>query len=304
MGSESDTTRFIIFILFSSFLSSIVAGSASYDPKALDALFRYYANQTLSYHHRAGTLRRASLPSNFSGMEVSVNRLRSGSLWGRGVDSKYVKIPRSVRTLPYVKRLAIVYGNLGNWSSKYFQVPGYSLVSPVIGFEVYNYTDVTTLKDVNLTLIVTGEPISIRFPYLETKERNVTRLKCVGFRDDRSVEFKNMTERDVCVTDKAGHFCVVIPTPKPTRTWSMPEKKGRVWKWWAIAFGIGAVGVAVLVSVGVVVVKWWRERRIKHMEKESDSSVALDTLWVRGDNKMPCASMIRTQPALEHDYVP
>ncbi|GMI99000.1 hypothetical protein like AT4G23720 [Hibiscus trionum] len=296
----SDTTRFIIFIVFSSLLSSIAAGSGSYDPKALDPLFRYYANRTLANHHRTGTSRRVSLPSKFSGMEVYVNRLRSGSLWGRGVDSKYVKIPPSVTTLPYVKRLAIVYDNLGNWSTKYYQLPGYSLVSPVIGFEVYNYTDVTTLMDANLTMIVTGEPISIRFPYLETKERNVTKLKCVGFRHNGSVEFKNMTHRDVCVTEKAGHFCVVIPTP----TSSTPEKKGRVWNWWVIGFAIGAVGVAVAVSVAVAVVKWWGERKIKHMEKESDSSVALDTFWVRGDHKMPSASMIRTQPALEHDYVP
>ncbi|KAE8703658.1 GDSL esterase/lipase [Hibiscus syriacus] len=299
----SDPSRFIIFMVFSSLLSLIVCGdgggSRSYDPKALDALFRYYANQTLNDHRRTGILRRVSLPSNFSGMEVSVNRLRSGSLWGRGVDSKYVKIPPSVRTLPYVKRLAIVYDNLGNWSSEYYQVPGYSFVSPVVGFKLYDNTDLTTLTDRNLTLIVTGKPISIRFPYLETKEKNVTGLKCVGFGKNGSVEFKNMTKRNVCVTEKAGHFCVAIPTPKPK-----PEEKGRVWKWWVIGFAIGVVGLAVLVSVGVVTLKWWRERKIKDMEEESDSSVALDTFWVRGGHKMPFASMIRTQAAIEHDYVP
>ncbi|GMI69596.1 hypothetical protein like AT4G01140 [Hibiscus trionum] len=298
----SDTSRFIVFMVFSSLLSSVIGGGGSgYDPKALYALFRYYANQTLAIHHRTGTLSRVSLPSNFSGMEVSVVRLRSGSLWGRGVNSEFVKIPPSVRTLPYVKRLAIVYDNMGNWSSKYYHVPGYSLVSPVIGFEVYDYTDLTVG---NSTLNVTGEPISIRFPYLDMRVKDVTRLKCVGFGDDGSVEFKNMTERDVCVTENAGHFCIVIPALTPSLPPPMLEKKGRDWKWWVIGCVIGAVGLVVSVSVGVVVLRWWRKRKIKDMEKESDSSVALDTFWVRGDHKMPCASMIRTQPALEHDYVP
>ncbi|XP_039004140.1 uncharacterized protein LOC120131138 [Hibiscus syriacus] len=186
----SDTSRFIILMVFSSLLSSIVCGgsSGSYDTKALDALFRYYANQTLNEHRRTGILHRVSLPSNFSGMKVSVDRLRSGSLWGRGVDSKYVKIPPSVRTLPCVKRLAIVYDNMGNWSSEYYHVP--------------------------------GKPISIRFPFVETKEKNVTRLKCVVFGKNGSFVLKNMTKRDVCVTEKAGHFCVVTRTKS-----SKPEKE-------------------------------------------------------------------------------
>ncbi|KAK8509658.1 hypothetical protein V6N13_093514 [Hibiscus sabdariffa] len=286
-------------MVFSSLLSSVIGGGSGYDPEALNALFRYYANRTLAIRHRAGTSSRVSLPSNLSGMEVSVVRLRSGSLWDRGVESEYVKIPPSVRTLPYVKRLAIVYDNLGNWSSKYYHVPGYSLVSPVIGFEVYNYTDLTVG---NSSLSVTGESISIRFPYLETGEKNVTPLKCVGFRDNMSVEFKNMTERGVCVTEKAGHFSIVVPFSPPPP--SMPGKKRREWKWWVIGCGIGAAGLVVSVSVGVAVSRWWRKRKIKDMEKESDSSVALDTFWVRGDHKMPRAPMIRTQPALEHDYVP
>ncbi|KAE8726120.1 Detected protein of unknown function [Hibiscus syriacus] len=289
-----------------SLLSSIVCGSSvRYDPKELNALFRYYANRTLSNHRRAGTLSQVSLPSNVSGMEVSVVRLRSSNLWGRGIDSKYVKIPPSVRTLPYVKRLAIVYDNLGNWSSKYYHVPGHSLVSPVIGFEVYNYTD---LMVGNSTLNVTGGSISIRFPYLKTKENNLTRLKCVRFRNNGSVEFKNVTERDVCVTESTGHFCAVIPYSSPPPPLplspSMPEKNMSIWKWWVIEFALGAVGLVVSVSVGVTVLRWWRKRKIKDTEKESDSSVALDTLWVREDHKMPCASMIRTQPALEHDYAP
>ncbi|XVF22442.1 hypothetical protein REPUB_Repub12eG0172500 [Reevesia pubescens] len=282
-------------MVFSSLLSSIVVGSDSYDPEALDALFHYYANQTLENHH-TGTLNQVSLPSNFSGMEVSVIRVRSRSLWVRGTNSSFVKIPPRVRPLPYVKRISIVYDNLGEWSSKYYQVPGYSLVSPVIGFNVYDSSNLTTLTDKMVIFSTTNESISIHFPYVEAEDKIVTELKCVEFGAGGSVEFKNMTERNVCVTGKAGHFSVVIPL--------MPQEKQRIWKWWVIGFVAGTFGLALLVSVGVISFRLWRRMKIKTMEKESDTAVALDTFWVMGDHKMPSASMIRTQPVIEHDYVP
>ncbi|XWS46175.1 hypothetical protein CRYUN_Cryun14cG0042100 [Craigia yunnanensis] len=281
-------------MVFSSLLSSIAGDSDSYDPDALDALFHYFANQTLAKHH-TGTLNKVPLPSNLSGMEVSVIRLRSGSLWGRGTNISFIKIPPRVKTLHYVKRLAIVYDNLGEWSSKYYQVPGYSLVSPVVGFNVYDSSNLTTLSDEKVTLSTTREPISIHFPYVEAKDKNVTELKCVKFGADGSVEFKNMTERNVCVTGKTGHFSVVISL--------MAEEKERIWKWWVIGFVAGTIGLVMLILVGVIIFGMGRRMKIKTMEKESDTAVALDTFWVGGD-KMPSASMIRTQPVLEHDYVP
>ncbi|MBA0688779.1 hypothetical protein Goari_006546 [Gossypium aridum] len=299
MGSDTSWFIIVVVVIIVNISSSIVGGSAdSYDPQALKALFRHYANLTLANHH-TGAEHKVNLPSNFTGMEVSVKRLRSGSLWTRGTDSIYVKIPPNVKTLPYVKRLAIVYDNLGNWSSMYYNVPGYSLVSPVIGFDVYNYSDLTMIMDGNLTLSVESELISIHFPYLKVGDKNTTLLKCVGFEPDGSVEFKNWTNNNVCKVKKAGHFCVVAEMPAVTE-----EKEGRAWKWWVIGFGIGIVGLIVLVSMGMVVMLKWRKMEITKMEKESDTSVALDTFWVRGDHKMPCASMIRTQPTLEHDFVP
>ena len=281
-------------MVFSSLLSSIAGDSDSYDPDALDALFHFFANQTLAKHH-TGTLTRVPLPSNFSAMEVSVVRLRSGSFWGRGTNFSFFKIPPRVKTLHYVKRLAIVYDNLGEWSSKYYQVPGYSLVSPVVGFNVYDSSNLTTLRDEKVTLSTTTEPISIHFPYVEAKDKDVTELKCVKFGAGGSVEFKNMTERNVCVTGKTGHFSVVIS--------SMPEEKERIWKWWVIGFVAGTIGLVMLILVGVIIFGIGRRMKIKTMEKQSDTAVALDTFWV-GGNKMPSASMIRTQPVLEHDYVP
>lgn len=295
MGSGT-SWLIIIFMVFSLLLSSVIAGggseSDSYDPDALDALFHSLANQTLMNHH-TGTLNKVPLPSNLSGMEVSVIRIRSGSLWNRGTNSSFIKIPPRVRPLHYVKRLAIVYENLGEfWSSKYYQVPGYSLVSPVVGFNVYDFSNLSKLSDEKITLVTTNEPISIHFPNVESRDVKY----CVKFGDGGSVEFKNMTEKNVCVTRKGGHFSVVALS-------SVEEEKERVWKWWVIGFAAATVGLVLLILVGVMIFVMGRRMKIKTMEKESDTAVALDTFWVGGD-KMPSASMIRTQPVLEHDYVP
>ncbi|XP_022735470.1 uncharacterized protein LOC111288740 [Durio zibethinus] len=290
----SDTSWLTIFMVFSSLLSTISGASDSHDPDALDALFHSFANQTLAKHH-TGTLNKVPLPSNFSSIEVSAVRLRSGSLWRRGANLSFVQIPPRVRTLPYVKRLAIVYDNMGNLSSKFYQVPGFSLVSPVIGFNVYDYSNLTTLSDERITLSIVSEPISIHFPYVDAEDKNVTELKCVRFGAGGSVEFENMTERNVCVTGKSGHFSVV--------TSSMAEEKRRIWKWWVMGFVAGIIGLVLLIVAGVIICGMRRRMKIKTMEKESDKAVALDTFWVGGD-KMPSASMTRTQPVLEHDYVP
>ncbi|OMP08572.1 hypothetical protein COLO4_06344 [Corchorus olitorius] len=222
MGSDRNWFIIVVFMVFSSLLSSTLGGSEdSYDREALDALFHYYANQTLAKHHT---------------------------------------------------------------------------VSPVVGFNVYASSNLTALSDKKVTLIPTDGSISIHFPYIEAEDKiNVTELKCVNFGPNGSVEFKDMTERNVCVTEKAGHFSVVTP--------SLGVKKERVWKWWVIGFVSAIVGLIVLVSAGIIGVLLVRRMKIKAMEKESDTAEALDTIWVRGD-KMPAASMVRTQPVLEHDYVP
>ncbi|PPD98700.1 hypothetical protein GOBAR_DD04284 [Gossypium barbadense] len=100
---------------------------------------------------------------------------------------------------------------------------------------------------------------------------------------------------NVCVTRTPGSFSVAAS--------SMAKKKRRIWKWWVIGFVAGGVGVVVLVLAGVAIVNTWKRKKIKTMEKESETGMTLDTVWVGGD-KMPSASMIRTEPKLEHDYVP
>ncbi|MBA0640059.1 hypothetical protein Goklo_023041 [Gossypium klotzschianum] len=244
--------------------------------------------------YQTGSLTQVSLPFNFSGMNVFVIALRSGSLWSKGINSSFIEILSKVMTLPYLKRLVVVYHNLGKWSSKYSKVPGYSLVSPVVGFNVYDSSNTTTLSNKKVTLNTTSEPISIYFSYVEAEDKNVTKFKCIKFGGGGLVKINNTTKMNVCVTKTLGSFSVAAS--------SMAKKKRRIWKWWVIGFVAGGVGVVVLVLAGVAIVNTWKRKKIKTMEKESETGMTLDTVWVGGD-KMPSASMIRTQPILEHDYV-
>ncbi|GAV72435.1 DUF1191 domain-containing protein [Cephalotus follicularis] len=291
----SDTRWHIIYVVIFSFLLNFVHGLQSYDPESLDALLHGYTNNTLS-NHPTGTLYKVSLPSNFSGMDVSVVMLRSGSFWARGTNFSVFRIPQRVIPMPYVKRLAIVYDNLGNWSSRYYQLPGYSFVAPVVGFVGYDATNVSSLGKGKLTFRIMGDPISIDYTRIMLQDYNVA-FKCVTFSDDGSVEFQNMTMPNECTTTGSGHFSVVIPSPKT------PKEDERLWKWWVIGVVAGFVALVLLVLLGITTYKLVRRKKLRNMETESDKGLAFDTMYI-GRSKMPYASMTRTQPAIEHEYVP
>lgn len=290
----------IIPVIFSLLLLSMASATRSYDPVYLQELFHSYANETLSKHH-TGYFYNLSLPSNSSGMQVSVIRLRSGEFWARGVNFSSLRIPPRVMALPFVKRIALLNENLGNWSSYYYQVPNHSLVAPVVGFSAFDASNSSTLSNEELTLIVSGDPISILFHDIVLKDKNVT-LKCVKFGAGMSVEFSNMTTPNECVTKGPGHFSVVIPfQPRPPRPPKTEEE--RSWKSWVIGFVAGFGGLVLFILVGAAIYKLVRRKMIRKMESESEKAEPLDTTWI-GRSRMPSASMIRTQPALEHEYVP
>uniref|UniRef100_A0A5B7CC26 Non-specific serine/threonine protein kinase n=1 Tax=Davidia involucrata TaxID=16924 RepID=A0A5B7CC26_DAVIN len=285
MGSQR-----IVWMMFYVLLSPLVRGMDSYNPDSLDSFIHDYANKAIK-KPRTGILYNISLPANFSGMEVSIVRLRSGSFWTRGANFSYFHIPPRIIPMPFVKRLAIVYENLGNWSSYYYNVPNYTFVTPVVGFGTYG---ASTKGSAILKLSIMGDPILVHFPRIP---ENVT-LKCVRFGTDGSVEFSNMTTPSVCIARDQGHFSIVVPSPAKKK-----KKKERFWKWWVIGFGVGVVGLVLVALVGVLIYKLVRRKRIGKMEKQSERSEALETMWV-GMSKMPSATGIRTQPMLENDYIP
>lgn len=270
----------------------------NYDSKSLSNFFHDYVNKSI-VKTQTGILYNIPLPSNFSGMDVTFVRLRSGSLRNRGANFSSFYIPPKVVPNPYVKRLAIVYENLGNWSSLYYKVPNYSLVASVVGFTVYDSPSVLGTEKLNLS--VKGKPISIWFDdYVALRGKNDT-PKCVKFSDDGGFEINNMTSNNGCIASGQGHFSIVVPS-SPHDPMILKKKK-TYWKWWLIGFGGGFVGVVLLILASTAIFKIVKRKRLRAMEKQSEQGVAFDTLWV-GASKMPSVSMVRTQPTIENDYVP
>ncbi|XP_019244313.1 PREDICTED: uncharacterized protein LOC109224184 [Nicotiana attenuata] len=119
-------------------------------------------------------------------MKLSLVRLRSRTLWKKGANFSGFSIPPKTIPVPYVKRIHIVYNDLGNLSSHYFNISGYNLLTSVIGFMVYDapshISSITNLTKIDLKPM--EQPISIEFKNLtEMKERT----KCVMFDENAAV---------------------------------------------------------------------------------------------------------------------
>ncbi|KAH0731329.1 hypothetical protein KY289_002517 [Solanum tuberosum] len=240
-----------------------------------------------------GKLYDIPLPTNFSGMESSIVRLRSSSFWRRGANFSFFKIPHRVLPWPFVKRFDIIYENLGNLSSKYYDVTNYTFVTPVIGFLAYDAR--RSRENYGMVELNTMENhILIHFPPNNDYNKN---MKCVRFVKNGTIEFSNVTMNNTCISRGQGHFAIVVPSLKPEE-----EKKGK-WKWWVIGFGVGIVGLILLIVMGILIYKCVRLKKRGNMERQSEKSEALDDVWV-GNSRMPSASGIRTQPVLENSYVP
>ncbi|PHT96925.1 Folate-biopterin transporter 1, chloroplastic [Capsicum chinense] len=57
-------------------------------------------------------------------MKLSLVRLRSRTLWENGANFSGFSIPPRTISVPYVKRINILYNDLGNLSSHYFNISG------------------------------------------------------------------------------------------------------------------------------------------------------------------------------------
>lgn len=281
---------YIIWVVFILSLSSFAQGSNHSELKSLNAFIHDYANKAL-VKPRTGIVYNISLPANFSGIEVSVIRLRRGQFWARGANFSFLNIPTRIYSIPYVTRLTILYQNFGNWSSYYYKVPGYRLVAPVVGFMAYDSSNSSIMGKSKVRFCITKDPIAFHFSHVALEEKNVT-PKCVKFSADGSFKLQNMSKPYVCNTLGQGYFSVVVPHK---------EKKGV--KIWVLGMGLGCAGLVLLGAVMVVIFRIVRNKKLRKMEKQSEKGVAFDTFWI-GGTKMPSASMIRTQPVLENDYVP
>ncbi|XP_004503649.1 uncharacterized protein [Cicer arietinum] len=269
---------------------SLTHGSNNTASESLNSLVQDFAFRSLAKHHRSqtGSLYDALLPQNLSGMDVSVVRLRSRRLWNKGANFSYFQIPPRTVSIPHVRRLAIVYQNLGNWSSHYYNLPGYSLISSVVGFMVFDASNVRDKSFRNLNLNTMGQPISIQFPTVTFMSDINSRARCVAFNGNGTFQLTEMSYPGVCHSKNQGHFSVVLPL----------EKKRRRWYTWVIGCVIGFFGLITLACVGFSSMRLLKTKKIQDTEKHTIEDMVLESRWV-GNSKMPSAAVTRTQPVLE-----
>ncbi|XP_027080901.1 uncharacterized protein [Coffea arabica] len=262
--------------------------------ESLDAILHDHAFSTL-FHGRShtGALYNASLPPNLAGMKVSVVRLRSRTLWRLGANFSNFAIPSRTLPVPYVRRLLIVYHDLGNLSTYYYNTSGYTLLTSVVGFLVYDASNLSSTSLRKLDLNPMGKPILIQFQDPESPGGTNPRAECATFGAGGNVFLSKMSSPNLCQSRSQGHFSLV------TRF----KKRPQVWKFWVIGFVLGFV---FLVSVGFIlglVLIVLTVKRTREMEREADEGEFLQTFWV-DSSKMPRASITRTHPVLENSGRP
>ncbi|XP_077239255.1 uncharacterized protein LOC143880287 [Tasmannia lanceolata] len=287
--------------------------------RSLDTLLQDYAYGAFRRPH-TGVLYDAQVPSNFTGIKISVMRLRRGSLQRKGIQSyKEFEIPVGVVVKPYVERLALIYQNLGNWSSTYYALPGYNFLAPVLGLLAYDATNISATNLPELDVNATNGPISIHFTDVRTVPSGLI-AKCVWFDLDGLPKFSDLVLSNVCLTFSQGHFSIVVtntaPVPAPALSPNLgPPSSGglnpgnvsknnstKVWKIAGPVLG----GFVALVLLGFVVLwmqRYRQNKKISEMEEQAEVGETLQMTSI-GNVRAPVARGTRTPPILENEYVP
>lgn len=245
-------------------------------------------------------------------------RLRSGSLRTRGVEGfKEFTIYPGVIEQPYVERLVLVYQNLGNWSARYYPLPGYVYLAPVLGLLAYDASNLSAKHLTELDILASGQPISVEFSDVKSAPPG-SLPKCVWFDLHGVVNFSNVVSGNRCSTVRQGHFSIVVKStapppapvsPKPSTTPPGPKHKDKEKKKdssvWIIVGSV--VGGLLLLSLLGILILWLRryqqKKRMQKMEKAAEVGEALHMATV-GSTKAPAAMVTRTQPTLETEYMP
>ncbi|KAK7321435.1 hypothetical protein VNO77_32081 [Canavalia gladiata] len=260
------------------------------------------------FNPKTGVPYDGQVPTNLTGIKVSALRLRSGSLRTRGFHRyKEFEIPIGVVDQPYVERLVFVYHNLGNWSHKFYPLPGYSYLAPVLGLLGYSGANLSASDLPELNIRASYKPILINFPDMKPAPFG-SLAKCVYFDLHGSVQFDILLPGNVCSTVQQGHFSIVVesnaPSLAPGGEVQGGGKKNRLMLRIVVPSVVG--GILLLIILGLLFggVRRVKQRtKIKKMECVADNSEILDTTSI-GNTKVPLAFGTRTKQMIEHDYFP
>ncbi|KAJ8767674.1 hypothetical protein K2173_018232 [Erythroxylum novogranatense] len=286
------------------FASARIEAQEIKSARLLDLLIRNYTFKSYDIHIRTGKIHAVRLPANFSGIVVDTASFRCGSLRRYGAQVKEFHLGVGVIVQPCVQRVVVIRQKLGyNWSSIYYDnydLPGYQLVSPILGLLAYHVGNGMNFSDSLELRIHAGEaPISIDFR--NTSTSNISsgndRILCANFENDGKVTLKDLESPNICVTTRHGHYGLVIKTPPPLES---TRKDISTWKL-VVGTSIGTVlGVSLLGLLLVAMfVKVKKKARMEEMERRAYEEEALQVSMV-GHIRAPSASATRTMPTIEH----
>ncbi|XP_042446503.1 uncharacterized protein LOC122031452 [Zingiber officinale] len=284
---------------------------------SLNTLLQDYAYRAL-VRPITGVTYNGTLPMNLTGMRIAAVRLRSGSLRRKGISYKEFQIPLGLIVQPYVERLVLVYHNLGNWSSFYYPLPGYTYLTPVLGLLAYDATNLSAINLPELSIVVSGLFISINFTSV-TPVRSGAIARCVWFGVNGTSNFQELVSSNTCSSIYGlGHFSIVVdsseiapseapsllPGPGPGPVPSPSGSKNSNSKAWRIVGGVvgGLVALVVLTLFVYCIHRARKKKKMVQLEQHADAGVPLQTARI-GNTPIPVASGTRTQPLLENELV-
>ncbi|TKY65636.1 hypothetical protein E2542_SST08496 [Spatholobus suberectus] len=299
------------------------SSSTREEAKALDALLQQYAYRAL-VNPKTGIIYSAThLPSNLTGIEVAALRLRSGSLRRKGFQAyNEFGIPKGLIGNPYVERLVLVYQNLGNWSTRYYPLPNYTYLAPVLGLLAYDGSNLSATNLSELDIDTSDGPILVKFRDVKPAPHGAV-AKCVWFDLQGSSNFSNVTGGNTCSSSQQGHFSIVVkstappapapvspaPSGAPPKGGPAPSAQGGGEKdnktvWIIVGSVVGGLALFVLLSLLVLwMSKYKQKKKMQQMERAAEVGEPLQMASI-GDTKAPAATVTRTQPTLEHEYAP
>lgn len=313
----------VMVLLFKKVESQLVVNSTEMRyARDLDMILQNYAFRafvTPDVSLRTGVSYDGNVPGNLTGVRVSGLRLRSGSLFNRGVRMyKEFSIPIGVIELPYVERVVFVYQNLGNLSTLYYSLPGYTFLAPVLGLLVYDGFDLSAENLPELDILAAGGPISIDFEQVRQRMPGNSTPMCVWIDLNGLVNFTNLLSGNRCLTFKQGHFSIVVnstshsfpvspsPSPLPPVVFKPSHKNGGIDSsvWVIVGSVVGGCLLLVLLAFLVLWIRGFKRRKQIHkMEKVAENGEPFHMTTI-GGMKAPAAMVTRTQPTLETEYTP
>ncbi|KAG6468713.1 hypothetical protein ZIOFF_073406 [Zingiber officinale] len=284
---------------------------------SLNTLLQDYAYRAL-VRPITGVTYNGTVPMNLTGMRIAAVRLRSGSLRRKGISYKEFQIPLGLIVQPYVERLVLVYHNLGNWSSFYYPLPGYTYLTPVLGLLAYDATNLSAINLPELSIVVSGLFISINFTSV-TPVRSGAIARCVWFGVNGTSNLQELASSNTCSSIYGlGHFSIVVdsseiapseapsllPGPGPGPVPSPSGSKNSNSKAWRIVGGVvgGLVALVVLTLLVFCIHRARKKKKMVQLEQHADAGVPLQTARI-GNTPIPVASGTRTQPLLENELV-